>query len=1475
MDAAPFTRVFSFIKPELAGELFEAFEGASVASVSVDRRGRLTVNMESRDVIREDALDALGPLLRGSLDGVTGVEINLRHTGPLDLPALWANALWLLSRESPLCGEILRGASFSFGEASVTVGISGAERDVFSEKRADKYIEEFLSRRAGRNIAVKLGAADKDDGGKPAPEPAADAERRERLIRAVERAMAETPAPSERPERRAQPRKYQGQGQNPRKSLKITDRLKPSDASPLSSPFEDGEDAVVCGSVLSFDARATKTGQWLIITADITDSTDSITIKFFARPHEEDELRELFTPKNFLTLKGAAKFDSYSGEISVAPEEATLCAPPDDARADGAPVKRVELHLHTQMSAMDATNSFSDYARQAARFGHKAIALTDHGVVQAFPEAMSCARKYGLKVLYGVEAYLVDDLAAVVTSGRGQSLDCETVVFDLETTGLKPEFCKIIEIGAVRLKNGEITEEFSTFVDPEEPIPASITDLTGITGAMVKRAPKAGEALKAFLAFAGEAALAAHNASFDAGFISFHAKKHGLEVKNTVIDTLGLSRALFPELKKHKLNLVAEHLGVPLKNHHRAADDAAAAAGILRKCAELLKKEGVQTLEGLNVRAARNIDHRKLQRRHAVILVKNQAGIRNLYELVSIAHLQRFYKKPLIAKSDFIRLREGLLIGSACEAGEFYKAVLENAPEPVLRSLLSFYDYLEIQPTGNNMYLVRDGIVPSAEALRDINRRIIEWGREAGKPVVATGDVHFLNKEDEVFRRVILYGEGFKDADLQPPLYYRTTEEMLAEFDYLGPEAAEEVVIRAPNRIADMIEEVKPIPDGTFPPEIEGAEEQIREMAETRAKELYGDPLPPPVGERLQRELDSIIKNGFSVMYLIAQKLVQKSVSDGYLVGSRGSVGSSFAATMAGITEVNPLSPHYVCPECRFSDFDSEEVRAFAGGSGCDMPDKTCPACGAPLAKEGHDIPFETFLGFDGDKEPDIDLNFSGEYQARAHAYTEELFGEGHVFKAGTIGTLADKTAYGYVRKYSDDKGLSPRRAELNRLKAGCTGIKRTTGQHPGGLMILPRGRSIYEFCPVQRPANDSGSSVTTTHFDYHSISGRLLKLDILGHDVPTIIRMLHDLTGVDPTKIDLGDKSVMSLFTSPEALGVSAEDINCRTGSLGLPEFGTGFVRQMLLDTRPNSFAELVRISGLSHGTDVWLNNAQDFIKRGDATLKTIIPTRDDIMIFLIHSGLPKKTAFKIMENVRKGKGLPPEQEEEMRERGVPEWYIESCKKIKYLFPKGHAVAYVMMSVRIGWYKVYEPLAFYAATFSTRAADFDYETMCFGREKAAAELRRLASLAADAATAKDKATQTTLELVVEMYARGLKFAPIDLYRADASKFTVTEAAFSAGISAEKTPSTEAAFLGGSKREKTPSTGGAIMAPLCAIPGLGGAAAQSVTAARENGEFATIEDFANRTKVNKTVLDIMRKSGVFGGMSETNQLTLF
>ncbi len=1211
---------------------------------------------------------------------------------------------------------------------------------------------------------------------------------------------------------------------------------------------EMGE-VVVRGKVLSLDTREIRNEKTIILFS-ITDFTDTIMVKMFSKNEAVPDITSEVKKGAFLKIKGITTIDRFDGELTIGSVVGIKKIPDfTSIRMDTSPQKRVELHCHTKMSDMDGVSEVKDIIRRAMKWGHKAIAITDHGDVQSFPDANhAVSPEDDFKIIYGVEAYLVDDLKQIVENPKGQDLDDTYVVFDLETTGFSPINNRIIEIGAVKVSGGKIAERFSTFVNPQVPIPFKIEELTGIRDDMVLNAPVIEKALPEFLEFCRGAIMVAHNAGFDMSFISKNCQRQKLPCEYTVIDTVALARVLLPHLNRFKLDTVAKALKISLENHHRAVDDAACTAEIFVKFAEMLKERGISTLEDVNALGSTSVENiRKLPSHHAIILAANDTGRINLYRLVSAAHLTYFHRQPRIPKSEFLKYREGLLIGSACEAGELYQAILRGRSEEEIARLVRFYDYLEIQPLGNNEFMLRgeEPAVASEEELRDINRRIVTLGEEFHKPVVATCDVHFLDPEDEVYRRIIMAGKGFKDADNQAPLYLRTTEEMLAEFDYLGSEKAEEVVITNPNRIADMCEKISPVRPDKCPPVIENSDQMLRDICYNKAHEIYGEELPPIVQERLERELNSIISNGYAVMYIIAQKLVWKSNEDGYLVGSRGSVGSSFVATMAGITEVNPLAPHYYCKKCHYCDFESEEVRTYAdaGRAGCDMPDKNCPVCNEPLMKEGFDIPFETFLGFKGNKEPDIDLNFSGEYQSKAHAYCEVIFGYGQTYRAGTIGTLADKTAFGYIRNYYEERGVRKRNCEIDRIVQGCVGIRRTTGQHPGGIIVLPLGEEIHSFTPIQHPANDMSTDIVTTHFDYHSIDHNLLKLDILGHDDPTMIRMLEDLTGIDARKIPLDDKNVMSLFQNTQALGITPEDIGgCQLGSLGIPEFGTEFVIQMLIDTNPQSFSDLVRISGLSHGTDVWLGNAQTLIQEKKATISTAICTRDDIMTYLIGMGMESELSFTIMESVRKGKGLKPDWEQAMTEHNVPDWYIWSCKKIKYMFPKAHAAAYVMMAWRIAYCKIFYPLAYYAAFFSIRATSFSYELMCQGKEKleyfmADFERRK------DSLTKKEQDTVKDMKIVQEMYARGFEFLPLDLFSAQAHIFQIVD--------------------------------GKLMPALDSIEGLGDKAAEAVVEAAKDGPFLSKDDFRQRTKVSKTVIDLMGDLGILGNLPESNQLSLF
>ena len=1212
-------------------------------------------------------------------------------------------------------------------------------------------------------------------------------------------------------------------------------------------------EVVIRGKILSVDTREIRNEKTIIIFS-VTDFTDTIVLKIFARNDDVPELLKEISGGKFVRVKGVATIDKFDSELTIGSIVGIKkCADFTTVRMDTSVEKRIELHCHTKMSDMDGVSDVKDIVKRAMKWGHKAIAITDHGDVQAFPDANhTVPSDSDFKVIYGVEAYLVDDLKGMVTDSQNQDLDADYVVFDLETTGFSPETNRIIEIGAVKVQNGKIVDKFSTFVNPQVPIPFRIEQLTSINDSMVIDAPVIADILPEFMKFCEGCVMVAHNADFDMSFIKKNCQRLDIPCKPTIVDTVALARVLLPNLNRFKLDTVAKALGVSLENHHRAVDDAGCTAEIFVKFIEMLRERGMSPLDEVNAMGTSSVQNvQKMPTYHAIILATCDQGRTNLYKLISLAHIKYYHRRPRIPKSEFIRYRDGLLIGSACEAGELYRAILNGRPEEEISRLVNFYDYLEIQPLGNNAFLVRDEDSPVAsnDDLIEINKKIVRLGEQFHKPVVATCDVHFLDPEDEIYRRIIMAGQGFKDADEQAPLFLRTTEEMLKEFAYLGSEKAEEVVITNTNRIADMCEKISPVRPDKCPPVIENSDQMLRDICYNKAHKMYGDPLPEIVQERLDRELNSIISNGYAVMYIIAQKLVWKSNEDGYLVGSRGSVGSSFVATMSGITEVNPLHAHYLCKHCQYSDFDSDLVKSFSGRSGCDMPDKLCPRCGKPLSKEGFDIPFETFLGFKGNKEPDIDLNFSGEYQSKAHKYTEVIFGEGQTFKAGTIGTLADKTAFGYVKNYYEERGVHKRNCEIDRIVLGCVGVRRTTGQHPGGIVVLPMGEQIYTFTPVQHPANDMTVDITTTHFDYHSIDHNLLKLDILGHDDPTMIRMLQDLTGVDPTQIPLDDKAVMSLFQDTSALGITPDDlVNCQLGALGIPEFGTDFAMGMLIDTQPKEFSDLVRIAGLSHGTDVWLGNAQTLIQEKKATISTAICTRDDIMIYLISMGLDSEESFKIMENVRKGivaKGKCdkwPEWKQDMIDHNVPDWYIWSCEKIKYMFPKAHAAAYVMMAWRIAYCKVFYPLAYYAAYFSIRATAFSYELMCQGKEKLEGYMHEYEKRK-DELSKKEQDTYKDMRLVQEMYARGFDFLPIDIYKSKASKFQIV--------------------------------GDKLLPPFNTIDGMGDKAAEAMEIAAKDGPYLSKDDFRQRTKVSKTLVDLMADMGLLGDLPETNQLSLF
>ncbi len=1207
---------------------------------------------------------------------------------------------------------------------------------------------------------------------------------------------------------------------------------------PINEIIQDFDTIIVEGDICKLDIKELRSKRFpVLLSLSVTDYEDTIECRFFIDKLKKERAGTLFRIGDRVKIKGEAQYNKYVRDITIIGRHALLI--PSKPRFDCEKEKRIELHAHTRFSALDGTASVEALLERAAKWGHSAIAITDHGVVQAFPDAFEASRKTGIKVIYGLEGYLVDDEYINQQAAFKWDEHNHFVVFDIETTGLNPTRDKITEIGAVRIRDGKITDTFHSLINPGIPIPMEIVKLTGITDKMIKDAPSAEQVIPAFLNFVGDGVLVAHNAPFDLGFLQIETAELGLNIKNEVVDTLALSRRLFPHLKTHRLSALATHLKVNVNRAHRAEDDALTTAKILIKCMTCIKEnEGFTGPISKKTPLFKEI-LKKLRPYHVTLLVQNPAGLDNLYRLVSKSHLDYFYKNPRIPKSLLMERREGLLLGSACEAGELYRAVIGGKSDEQLERIASFYDYLEVQPLGNNRFMVDNGTVKNIEEIKDANIKVYEIGKKLGIPVVATGDVHFIDPTDNVFRKVVMAGKGVKDAVRQGPLYLHTTLEMLKEFEYFGENIAKELVIKNPREINERIEEnILPVPLKTYPPTIPGAAENLERIVWKRAKEFYGEPLPQIVEERLKKELKAIIDNGYAVMFFIAQKLVSKSKQDGYLVGSRGSVGSSLVATMSGITEVNPLPPHYLCSDCKYSCF----IRDGSIGAGPDLADKSCPKCGAFLNKYGFDIPFEVFMGLEGDKEPDIDLNFSGEYQSKAHRFAEELFGKEKVYRAGTISTLADKTAYGFVKGYLEEQNLTVHNAEVNRLVQGCAGIKRTTGQHPGGIMIVPRDMDIHQFTPVQRPANDQNAEVITTHFDYRAISGRLLKLDILGHDDPTMLKMLHRLTGKDPKAIPLGDGKTMALFSSTESLNIKPGDIDCPVGSMGIPEFGTRFVRQILQDTRPTTISELVRISGLSHGTNVWLNNAQKLIQKGVTTLKEVISTRDDIFISLVQKGMQPETAFAIMERVRKGKGLNSGNIEAMRSVGCPQWFIESCKSIKYMFPKAHAAAYVSMAFKIAYYKVHYPLAFYAAYFSTRADEFDAQLIVSSKEAVKKTIKKYETCKNEL-TNKERMLLTVLEVALEMYCRGFSFLPVDLYDSHGMNFLIK--------------------------------GKKLLPPLRALQGLGEGAAMNIIEAKNKGPFISIEDLQERARVNRTVIDILREHGCLASLPESNQISLF
>ena len=1393
--------------------------------------------------------------------GLDRVIIEPRYNMPGELSNAYIKSLYDdMAYRMPSAKGLLDHRKWAFADGALQIPMDEVSEKHFAN--ALRHLEARIQRELGRSCPVHAVRADAQDF---APAPEQEESREEILHKAVEQAAAaaaETPKPKKP---RPAPQQHTGY-QRPRAEKVREDDL--IFGKLIQDPIVSVNEAIAAYDMVTIqgevfftdnkDIHSKKTGKdYVKIAFDMTDRTNSVRVSKFLAADKAGDTASKIKKGLYCTVQGKMVYDTFAKEMVLEPTGIVKAKKPERKDTyEG--MKRVELHLHTNMSAMDGMSSTASLLCRAAKWGHRAMAITDHGVAQAFPEALHAQEGKqkdtigDMKIIYGIEAYYINDENSIsVVRGRSaEPLDGTFIVFDLETTGLNPASEEITEIAAVRVVEGEIRDSFQTYVNPHKPIPAGITELTGISDETVADAPDLDKAVPEFLAWAGEGQypLVAHNAGFDMGFLRTACQRLGIEREFTSIDTLEMSRLMLPHMHKFKLNILAKELQVGPFEHHRASEDAAVLGRIYVKLLKRLREEmhAVTTADINPVLAATTDRKNKLKnlpRYHFIILVKNQAGLRNLYQLISKSFLEYYNKRPIMPRSELIRHREGLIFGSACEAGEVFRALTKGEPWEEIKRLASFYDYLEIQPIGNNNFMIAKGMAKDEEQLRDWNRDILRLADELGKPCCATGDVHFLEPEDEAFRRILMAGQGFSDADNQAPLYFKSTDEMLREFSYLGEDRAYEVVVKNTNMIADMCDVIRPVPRENYPPHIDGCEDDLRNMCYEKAKRIYGDPLPEPVQARLDRELNSIIGNGYAVMYIIAQKLVTKSLADGYLVGSRGSVGSSLAAFMSDITEVNSLAPHYLCPDDKYLEWHEEY------SCGVDLPDKICPNCGKPLTKQGFNIPFETFLGFEGDKVPDIDLNFAGEYQSRIHWYTGEIFGHDHVFRAGTIGTVAEKTAFGYVKKYMEERGIECSRAEENRLAAGCTGVRRTSGQHPGGVVVVPKEIEIYDVCPIQHPADDPDSDIITTHFEYHSIDANLLKLDELGHDDPTIIKHLENLTGVNAREIPLDDPETMSLFHSCKALKYKGEnpDTDPILGDLGcvaVPEFGTKFVRGMVKETHPSTFAELVSISGLSHGTDVWLGNAAELVRKG-IPLSGCICCRDDIMNYLILQGVKPKLSFKTMESVRKGKGLTEEMEAAMNEQHVPEWYIDSCKKIKYMFPKAHAVAYVMMAFRIAWFKVHRPLAFYSAYFSIRAKGFDASCMIKGDKVCLDKMSELRQKERDKTiSAAEKDMMTTLEVCHEFYRRGFTFEPMDVYKSDATRFLVTE------------------------------TG--LIPPFTSMPGIGEQAALSIVEERKNGKFLSAEELIVRCpKASKAVVELLEQIGALGSMPKTTQMTLF